>query len=265
MQQQPSADEQAEKTQTLVRYNHSGRYNPVQRPMFYLWVDTRSQVKIRAKSHFSMLNIKQFTFNLFSENTYLVYDDSHNAVIIDPGCYDSFEQAQLLAYINQKALVPQALWLTHAHIDHVLGNPFVFEQWGLTPQMHRAEISNLERLPAYAPTFGFPPVYSPAANHFFEAGDVVKVGDHSLEILFAPGHSAGSICFYHREGGWLMGGDVLFRESIGRTDLPGGDYATLIQSIRNQLFTLADATIVYSGHGPATTIGYEKQHNPFLK
>jgi len=212
-----------------------------------------------------MLNIKQFTFNPFSENTYLLYDDSHNAVILDPGCYDSYEKSQLQAYINKKALIPQALWLTHAHIDHVLGNQFVFEQWGLQPQMHRAEISNLERLPTYAPTFGFPPVYSPAASHYLEAADVVKVGEFELEVRFVPGHSAGSICFYHQQGGWLIGGDVLFRESIGRTDLPGGDFDTLIASIRNQLFTLPDETIVYSGHGPATTIGYEKRNNPFLK
>lgn len=212
-----------------------------------------------------MLNIKQFTFNLFSENTYVLYDDSHNAVILDPGCYDNFEQAQLQAYINQKALIPQALWLTHAHIDHVLGNQFVFDTWGLQPQMHRAEISNLERLPAYAPSFGFPPIYSPAASHFLEAGDVLQLGEFELEVLFVPGHSAGSLCFYHRAGGWMIGGDVLFRESIGRTDLPGGDFDTLIASIRNQLFTLPDETIVYPGHGPATTLGYEKRNNPFLK
>jgi len=212
-----------------------------------------------------MLNIKQFTFNLFSENTYVLYDDSHRAVILDPGCYDNFEQAQLQAYINQKALIPQALWLTHAHIDHVLGNQFVFDTWGLQPQMHRAEITNLERLPAYAPSFGFPPIHSPAASHFLEAGDVLQLGEYELEALFVPGHSAGSLCFYHRAGGWMIGGDVLFRESIGRTDLPGGDFDTLIASIRNQLFTLPDETIVYPGHGPATTLGYEKRNNPFLK
>ncbi len=212
-----------------------------------------------------MLNIKQFTFNPFSENTYLLYDDSHHAVIIDPGCYDRYEQAQLLAFINQKALQPEALWLTHAHIDHVLGNQFVYEQWGLSPQMHRAEQTNLDRLPAYAPTFGFPAIQSPAASDYIEAADVLKVGDFELEVLFAPGHSAGSLCFYHRAGGWLIGGDVLFRESIGRTDLPGGDFDTLISSIQKQLFNLPEATIVYPGHGPATTIGYEKRNNPFLK
>lgn len=212
-----------------------------------------------------MLNIKQFTFNPFSENTYLLYDDSHHAVIIDPGCYERFEQAQLQAYIHQKALQPQALWLTHAHIDHVLGNQFVFDQWGLSPQMHEAEQTNLNRLPAYAPTFGFPPLSSPAATHFIQPGALLHIGDYQLEVLFAPGHSAGSICFYHAAGGWLIGGDVLFRESIGRTDLPGGDYATLLASIRNELFTLPEDTIVYPGHGPATTIGYEKRNNPFLK
>lgn len=212
-----------------------------------------------------MLNLKHFTFNPFSENTYLLYDDSHRAVIIDPGCYDGHEQAQLSAYINQKALVPEALWLTHAHIDHVLGNQYVFDSWGLSPQMHPAEQSNLDRLPAYAPTFGFPPLSSPAVSHYLAEGDVVTVGAHELEILFTPGHSAGSICFYHRAGGWLIGGDVLFRESIGRTDLPGGKLETLLQSIRTKLFTLPDTTVVYPGHGPATTLGYEKQNNPFLK
>ncbi len=211
-----------------------------------------------------MLNLKHFTFNPFSENTYVLYDESQRAVIVDPGCFDEHEQHMLLDFLMQKGLQPEMLLLTHAHIDHVLGNQFVFAQWGLQPTMHLLEKTNLERLPTYAPTFGFPPVFSPEASAYLAAGDVVRIGEHDLEVIFAPGHSAGSICFYHRAGGWLIGGDVLFRGSIGRTDLPGGDHATLLNAIREQLFTLPEETVVYPGHGPATTIGYEKRHNPFF-
>lgn len=212
-----------------------------------------------------MLKLQQFTFNPFGENTYVLYNQRQQAVIIDPGCYGAAEEAILLDFINEKNLQPQALWLTHAHIDHVMGCKFVEQQWGLKARVHAAEQANLDRLPTYAPVFGLPPLAVPPVLDYLNDGQELPFGDATFQCLWTPGHSAGSICFYYPEGGWLLGGDVLFRESIGRTDLPGGDYATLIQSIKTKLFSLADETLVYPGHGPATSIGYEKANNPFLK
>lgn len=212
-----------------------------------------------------MLKLRQFTFNPFGENTYVIYNQSQQAVIIDPGCYGAAEEAVLQAFIEKENLQPTALWLTHAHIDHVLGNHFVHQQWGLQARVHADEQANLDRLPTYAPVFGFPPLAVPPVLDYLKEGQTLRLGDAELFCIWAPGHSAGSICFYYPQGGWLIGGDVLFRESIGRTDLPGGDFDTLIQSIRTKLFSLPDETVVYPGHGPATSIGHEKAHNPFVR
>jgi len=212
-----------------------------------------------------MLNLKLFTFNPFSENTYVIYDERQRAAILDPGCYDEAEKVQLGDWIKASGLIPERLLLTHAHIDHVLGNQWVADTYGLKPWMHKLEKSNLDRLPTYAPVFGFPPLASPEAENWLDEGDVFYLGAEKLEILFTPGHSAGSICFYYPAGGWIISGDVLFRGSIGRTDLPGGDYGTLIHSVKEKLFNLPDETVVYPGHGPATTIGYEKKTNPFFQ
>lgn len=211
-----------------------------------------------------MLNVKAFVFNPIQENTYVLHNDSGEAAIIDPGCYFPEEQDELKGYITQMGLKPVLLLNTHCHLDHVFGNKFVAETWGLTLHLH----PNEETLLAYAPTSGL--MYNiPFDNYkgdfvFLKEGEKIRLGADKLDILFTPGHSPGSISFYSREQGFVIGGDVLFRGSIGRSDLPGGDHDTLIESIRTQLLVLPDETKVYSGHGPVTTVGEERRSNPWL-
>lgn len=211
-----------------------------------------------------MIAVEAFTFSPVQENTYVLYNQQNQALLIDPGCYFTAEEEKLLQFINDRQLSPLKLLNTHCHLDHVFGNNWVHRKFGLELHLHPKE----EQVLAFAPVSGqmwglnFQNYSGPL--HFLEEGDVVELGEDRLEVILAPGHSPGSICFYCREQGFLIGGDVLFYESIGRTDLPGGDHATLLQSIREKLFTLPDETVVYAGHGPSTTIGHEKEHNPFL-
>ncbi|MCC7506461.1 MAG: MBL fold metallo-hydrolase [Saprospiraceae bacterium] len=212
-----------------------------------------------------MTQVKIFEFNPFAENTYVVYDETGDCAIFDPGCYMPQEKTALRDFIRNEGLRPVRLINTHCHLDHVLGNQFVHREWQLGLEIHRGELPVLERYPAACLMYGIPNAEpSPAPDRFLEAGDVVAFGNTRLEILYTPGHSPASISFYCREGGFVLAGDVLFMESIGRTDLPGGDFDTLIERIRTQLFTLPDPTVVYPGHGPATTIRHEKEYNPFL-
>lgn len=206
-----------------------------------------------------------FTFNLFSENTYIVADAAGDAAIIDPGCMDVQEQQILQGYITEKGLNPVLLLNTHCHIDHVLGNRFIYDTYGLQPWIHAADEKDLDRLESYGPVFGIQAMASPAPAGYLKHGAEVAVGTLKFELREAPGHSAGSICFINHEEGYVISGDVLFAGSIGRTDLPGGNYDTLIQSVKSQLFTLPHEMVVYPGHGPATTIGLEKQNNPFFQ
>jgi hydroxyacylglutathione hydrolase len=212
-----------------------------------------------------MLYQQIFTFNLFAENTYLLYNEAGETFIIDPGCSTPEECNTLARFIDEKGLKPKRLLLTHAHLDHILGNDFIYRKYGLAPYMHSEDLKLLHAL-AYSATFygldGVTPSPEPAG--FLNDIDIVKLGDTELKVIFAPGHSPGSICFYAPSEKKLWGGDVLFRESIGRTDLPGGDFDTLANSIRTGLFTLPDDVIVYSGHGEPTTIGHEKKYNPFV-
>lgn len=212
-----------------------------------------------------MTQVKIFEFNPFAENTYVVYDETGDCAIFDPGCYMPQEKTALRDFIRNEGLRPVRLINTHCHLDHVLGNQFVHREWQLGLEIHRGELPVLERYPAACLMYGIPNADpSPAPDRFLEAGDVVAFGNTRLEVLYTPGHSPASISFYCREDGFVLAGDVLFMESIGRTDLPGGDFDTLIESIRTQLFTLPDPTVVYPGHGPATTIRHEKEYNPFL-
>jgi len=206
-----------------------------------------------------------FTFNMFSENTYIVADAFGETAIIDPGCMEVQEQQILQAFIAEKRLRPVLLLNTHCHIDHVLGNRFVYDTYGLQPWIHAADQEDLERLESYGPVFGIQAMASPAPAGYLKPGGEVAVGTLTFELREAPGHSAGSICFINHKDGYVISGDVLFEGSIGRTDLPGGNYDTLIQSVKSQLFTLPNEMLVYPGHGPATTIGREKQNNPFFQ
>ena len=212
-----------------------------------------------------MLSIKEFTFNPVAENTYILYNENRECCIIDPGCYFDQERASLKEFIEKSELRPVLLLNTHCHLDHVFGNKFVHDSWNLTLHIHEKERMVLETAPIAGKTWQLPFDNYEGSLVMIKEGETLKIGDDEMEIRFAPGHSPGSVCFYHEAGGFVIGGDVLFNGSIGRTDLPGGDYATLINSIQTQLFTLPDETRVYSGHGPMTTIGFEKMNNPFVK
>ncbi|GAA4359752.1 MBL fold metallo-hydrolase [Hymenobacter saemangeumensis] len=207
-----------------------------------------------------------FTFNAFSENTYLLIDEAtRQCAIVDPGCYDAQEQQTLRRYVEENQLQVTLLLNTHAHIDHVLGNAFVLQTWPGTPYLlHPLDLPTLNAVPLYAGPYGFAGYQPAEPSGELAAGQTVRFGDTELQVRFTPGHSAGHVVFYHAPSQALIGGDVLFQQSIGRTDLPGGNHATLIRSIETELLTLPDATTVYPGHGPTTTIGAERRSNPFL-
>ena len=211
-----------------------------------------------------MIHIKAFTFSPISENTYVLYNNEGKAIIIDPGCYFPNEQETLKNFLTDNSLTPVYLLNTHCHLDHVFGNKWVHETYGLEPHLHPNEEAMLALAPVSGERWGLPFENYAGPLHFLNDGDTVLLGDTDIQVILAPGHSPGSICFYISSQGDLMGGDVLFRGSIGRTDLPGGDTETLLTSIREKLWVLPDETVVYSGHGIKTTIGYEKRNNPFL-
>lgn len=212
-----------------------------------------------------MLTVKTFTFNPIQENTYLLYNDQGECCIIDPGCYFDEEKEALRQAVENAGLKPILLLNTHCHLDHVFGNQFVYDTWGLQPHIHEKERPVLDRAAEAGQRWQLPFANYSGPVHLLEAGDQVKLGDDKMTVLFTPGHSPGSISFHCSAQHFVLGGDVLFQGSIGRTDLPGGDYDTLIDSIKTQLLPLSDDTIVYSGHGPATTIGRERRNNPFLQ
>ena len=211
-----------------------------------------------------MISIRTFTFNPFQENTYVLYDDTGECVIIDPGCYTEDEKEELAGYIEASGLKPVKLLLTHAHIDHVLGNNFLCGKYNLKIEMNLIEKELLLSAALYGEMWGIQVEPSPSPEIFLREGDMVKFGQSSLNVIFTPGHSPGSICFYQPEQKFAIAGDVLFYGSIGRTDLPGGDYDTLIKSIKEKVFPLGDDVKIYPGHGPETTIGHEKKFNPFV-
>ena len=207
--------------------------------------------------------IKQFTFNPFSENTFVVYDQSNECLIIDPGCYEKEEKNTLKEFISDHDLQVKMLINTHCHIDHVLGNKWVKDEYDVVLTIHKLDIATLKANEMIAPIYGFH-AYEPAeATNFLEEGDIVKFGDATLEVAFVPGHCPGHIALINKKEKICISGDVLFQQSIGRTDLPGGDFDTLMSSIKKKLFKLSDDTTVYCGHGSSTNIGYEKQFNPF--
>lgn len=213
-----------------------------------------------------MISIKKFTFNPFQENTYLLHDKTKHCVIIDPGCYEPHEEQELSDFIKDNGLTVSKLLSTHSHIDHVLGNKFVMEKFGVELSLHPKDLETLTSVETYAATYGFMN-YKPCAapTHFLKEGETVSFGNSELEIRFVPGHAPGHVVFVAHQEKFVINGDCLFHRSIGRTDLPGGDHQTLLDSIQRELFTLPSEYVVYCGHGPETTIGNEKLHNPFLK
>lgn len=211
-----------------------------------------------------MLHIKSFTFNPLQENTYLAYDDQGIAVLIDPGCYNAVERKELEDFVVSNGLKLQHILNTHCHIDHVLGNAWAKLRFGIPLWIHPKEVPVLKSVEVYAPNYGFQNYEPSEADHFLETGMDFKVGEDSLKVLFVPGHAPGHVVFYHEKSSQCIAGDTLFRGSIGRTDLPGGNHALLLEKIKTELFSLPADTKVYSGHGPETTIGFEKVYNPFV-
>lgn len=211
-----------------------------------------------------MLNVKIFQFNPLQENTYLIFNEDQHCIIVDPGCYTDQERQQLVQFISSKQLRPVLLVNTHCHLDHVFGNKFIHEQYGLELHIHEGEQKVLEMAPTSGLMWNLPFDNYQGKLHFIDESLPVELGNDRLEILFTPGHSPASISLYSQQNDLLIAGDVLFRESVGRTDLPGGNPDILVHSIRTRLYTLPDETVVYPGHGIPTTIGHEKHYNPFV-
>ena len=211
-----------------------------------------------------MIQLHQFVFNDFSENTYVLWDETNECVIIDPGCYYENERNDLRKFMEGNKLKPVLLLNTHCHIDHVLGNKWVKENFQVPFHAHHADLHLLNAAVATGKMYGVFVEASPLPDRFIQEGEVVSFGNSTLKIFEVPGHSPGSICFYSEKDKVVIGGDVLFQNSIGRFDLPGGNYEILMQSIFNKLLMLPDDVKVYSGHGQETTIGEERRLNPFL-
>lgn len=211
-----------------------------------------------------MIQIASFTFNPFNENTYVLFDETKQCIIIDPGCYDDKERAEMVNFIEKNKLTPVRLLNTHCHIDHVFGNKFISKKYNVGLEINKHDIPTLNSLMQVAHLYQLNAEESPEPAKFLDEGDKVLFGNSSLEVFFTPGHSPGSITFYNKEQKFMIAGDVLFYGSIGRTDLPGCDHDALIRNIKTKLFPLGDDFKVYSGHGPQTSIGFERKNNPFL-
>lgn len=212
-----------------------------------------------------MLQVKSFEFSPIQENTYILYNEFNSCIIIDPGCYFDDEKETLSNFIDKMKLTPKMLLNTHCHLDHVFGNKYVAEKYGLILCIHEGEKKVLEFAPASGLMYNMPFDNYTGELDFIREGEAITMDNDSLKVLLTPGHSPASLSFYNEKDGFVISGDALFKQSIGRTDLPGGDYDILIESIQTQLLTLPDTTKVYSGHGPVTTIGDEKRNNPFLQ
>lgn len=210
------------------------------------------------------MHIQSFCFNPIQVNSYLLWDDDLNALIIDPGCYTDQEKHRLQQFIQSKNLVLKTILNTHLHFDHILGNSFVEKTYEVKSQAHKEDLFLLNNLPLHARLFGVlaQEICEEPAT-LLEEGATVECGNLSLKAIHAPGHSPGSLAFYSEADKCLFPGDVLFKGSVGRSDLQGGNGSVLSSSLL-KLMNLPDDTIVYPGHGPQTSIGYEKVHNPFL-
>lgn len=212
-----------------------------------------------------MFQIKAFTFNPVQENTYVLFNESKECIIIDPGCYFDAEKEDLKSFINNHKLKPRLLLNTHCHLDHVFGNKFIAEEFKLTLNSHILEKEILEMAPASGLLFNLPFDNYQGKVDYLKEGDVVTLGDDTLMVIHVPGHSPGSVCFYCEKQKFIIGGDVLFQNSIGRTDLPYGSHEDLLNNIKEKLFPLPADVKVYPGHGTPTTIGREIKENPFLQ
>jgi glyoxylase-like metal-dependent hydrolase (beta-lactamase superfamily II) len=212
-----------------------------------------------------MIKIQKFVFNSFQVNSYILQEESGECVIIDAACYEVREKQEVQEFIERNNLKLVRNLNTHCHIDHILGNGFIAETFGIYPEYHEASVPFLTAASEIAGSFGYAMNENPAPARYLIENEKITFGNSVLEVLYTPGHADGSVCFYNKEQGFVITGDVLFRDTIGRTDLPSGNFDLLMQSIHEKLFTLPDDTVIYAGHGPETTIGYEKQNNPFIR
>ena len=213
-----------------------------------------------------MLNVKKFTFNPFSENTYVVTDEFKNAVIIDPGCYYKAEQNELDSYVLKNNLKLKSILHTHSHLDHMFGTAYLADKYNLDLWICKEDLVTYQSYEKVCEVYGVPITFSPNPTpKFFDLKQLIQIDGIMFEILYVPGHSPGHVAFYNKENNFLINGDCLFENSIGRTDLPGGNHQQLIDSIKNEIFILPDETLVYCGHGNETTIKAEKSSNPFLR
>jgi glyoxylase-like metal-dependent hydrolase (beta-lactamase superfamily II) len=220
-------------------------------------------IKFEIKNQ-NMLNIHIFQFNPFSENTYVLYNENKNGVIIDPGNWNEKETEALENFINEKEIKVKNILLTHAHIDHVLGLQWAYDTYKVTVKMHQEEKEILDRNPMSARNYGFDFKSFVGEIEFLNEGEKYCIDEDCFEIFHVPGHSPGSLAFYNKAQNFVISGDALFQGSIGRTDLYRGNHEQLLESISTKLFTLPEETDVFSGHGSATQIGFEKNHNPFF-
>ncbi|MEX1191401.1 MAG: MBL fold metallo-hydrolase [Brumimicrobium sp.] len=211
------------------------------------------------------MKIVQFTFNPLQENTFVVIDDQKNAVIIDPGCYFREEKEYLAKFISEKELKPVALLNTHAHLDHIMGNAFVKETYDIDLYLHKLDLPVLEMGEKSAEVYGLNQFEkSPMPDKWLEEGQDLKFGDIEFTVIFGPGHAPGHVAFYNAAQNILINGDIVFKGSYGRVDLPGGNFEDLKSTITNKIFTLPDETTIYCGHGPETSVKNEKNSNPIL-
>lgn len=210
------------------------------------------------------MNIAQLTFNPFQENTYLLWDETGEAVIVDAGNYTERETEQLLRFVEEKGLRPVLAVNTHGHVDHMLGVERVKQAYGIPFALHAEDRFLIESAPTHGAMYGFKVDAVPEVNRELVDGDEVRFGNTVLRVIHTPGHTPGHVCLYEPENKVLLTGDTIFRESIGRTDLPGGNYGWIMQSIIDRILPLGEEVAFYPGHGPSSTLGHEMHYNPFI-
>lgn len=211
-----------------------------------------------------MIHIHYFTFSPFAENTYILWDETKEAVIIDPGCLAQYEKEELADFVADNQLMVKHLLQTHTHLDHVFGSAYVKRKFGVKMLMHKNEIPVLDNVESRCQMWGVKGYEPVEADGFIDEGDVIRFGNSELEILFVPGHAPGHLAFVNHAQKFVIGGDVLFRGSVGRTDFPLCSYTDLMNSIKTKFMTLDDDYKVYAGHNDPTTIGLERRTNPFI-
>lgn len=211
------------------------------------------------------MNIQKFEFNMFPVNSYVLWDDTKEAVVVDPGVFFDTEKEQLKKFIADNGLKIKHLLNTHLHLDHILGNTFMFQEYGIKAEASQDDEYWLEGVAQQGRMFGFEVNDEPVPlGKYLKEGDQIQFGNQTLDIFQVPGHSPGSLVFYNQATGDAFSGDVLFQGSVGRADLQGGNFTALKENIIKKLFILPDETVVHAGHGPSTTIGREKKYNPFF-